>query len=142
MLVDRLAGLFGSLVGVTVAVWGLAFKPNTDDVREAPALAIIDALAEHGADVVAFDPIAMDQARIHLGDRCRYAPDAYSALDGADALVLVTEWPEFRLVDVDEVSKRMRGRVVLDGRNALDADQFAAAGFEYSGIGTAPGTQA
>ncbi len=117
--------------GRRVAVWGLAFKPNTDDVREAPAIGLITGLAERGATVVAYDPVAIDAARVHLGDRCTYAADAYEAVDGADALVLVTEWNEFRNPDVEELAKRMTGRLVVDGRNVLDAELLSAHGFVY-----------
>ena len=110
---------------------------NTDDVRDAPALVIIQALVDAGAEVVAYDPVATDRARAHLGDICAYELDAYAALDGADALILATEWPEFRTLNVEELATRMRGRVILDGRNVLDAEELRAHGFVYQGVGLA-----
>ena len=133
--VRRLEALLDGLAGRKVAVWGLAFKPNTDDVREAPAVSIICALTDAGAEVVVYDPVAMVIGAQIIGDRCVFATSAYEALDDADALVLATEWPEFRAPDVEEMAKRMRGRVVVDGRNALDAEALRAHGFHYSGIG-------
>ena len=133
--VQRLEGRLGSLSGRRIAVWGLAFKPNTDDVREAPAVRIITALADAGADVVVYDPVAMTMGASLLDGACSFASNAYEALDDADALVLATEWPEFRAPDMDEMAKRMRGRVIIDGRNALDGDSLRAQGFDYSGIG-------
>ena len=135
VLVDRLEALLGPLAGRRVAVWGLAFKPNTDDVREAPALVMIRALIARGADVVAYDPVASEQARLHLPRGYEIASNAYEALDAADALIVATEWPEFRTPDLDEMAKRMRGRVVLDGRNAMDSEALVRAGFAWSGIG-------
>lgn len=134
-LVDAAEQELGSLSGRRVAVWGLAFKPNTDDVREAPALAMIAALLERGAAVTAYDPVAAEPARLLLDERCVLAADAYEALDGADALILATEWNEFRNPDVEELVKRMNGRVVLDGRNVLDPEVLVAQGFTYRGIG-------
>ena len=133
--VHRLEAQLGWLAGRKIAVWGLAFKPNTDDIREAPAISIICALADAGAEVVVYDPVAMVMSAQIIGDRCEFAASAYEALDDADALVLTTEWPEFRAPDVEEMAKRMRGRVVVDGRNALDAEALRAQGFHYSGIG-------
>ena len=135
VLVDRLEALLGPLAGRRVAIWGLAFKPNTDDVREAPALVMIRALIARGADVVAYDPVASEQARLHLSNGYEIAANAYEALDAADALIVATEWPEFRTPDTDEMAKRMRGRVVLDGRNAMDSEALVRAGFAWSGIG-------
>ncbi len=135
VLVDRAHDLLGTLMGRRIAVWGLAFKPNTDDMREAPALAIVAALVSAGAHVVAYDPVAVPRARDLLGDSCQFVADAYGALDDADALMLVTEWPEFRTPDLAEMTTRMRGRLVLDGRNVLDATELRDAGFVYCGIG-------
>lgn len=133
--VHRLEAQLGGLAGRKIAVWGLAFKPNTDDIREAPAISIICALADAGAEVVVYGPVAMVIGAQIIGDRCVFAASAYEALDDADALVLATEWPEFRAPDVEDMAKRMRGRVVVDGRNSLDAEALRAHGFEYSGIG-------
>ena len=135
LLVERAEQLLGSLVGRRVAMWGLAFKPNTDDVREAPALAMIREFVGRGATVVAYDPVAQEQTRLHIGDICTYVESAYEALDESDVLVLATEWPEFRTPDIEELAKRMRGRLVLDGRNVLDAELLRAHGFDYVGIG-------
>lgn len=127
----------GELREKTFAVWGLAFKPKTDDIREAPALALIDALLAAGAHVSAFDPEAMANVKSIYGDKLRYAPDPLGALDGADALVLVTEWPEFRGPDFVAVKKRLAAPVIFDGRN-LYAEQehhLLESGFTYYGIG-------
>jgi UDPglucose 6-dehydrogenase len=121
--------------GKTVALWGLSFKPKTDDVREAPALTIASALVEAGVSVSAFDPVAIASARRVLGDKVRYAPGMYEALEGADALVLVTEWNEFRHPDFERVRGLLRAPVLFDGRNIWDPSRMAAAGFEYHGIG-------
>ena len=133
--VRRVEALLGGLAGRKVAVWGLAFKPNTDDIRDAPAISISCALADAGAEVVVYDPVVTVMGARIIGDRCVFAASAYEALDDADALVLATEWPEFRAPDVEEMAKRMRGRVVVDGRNVLDAEALRAHGFHYSGIG-------
>ena len=135
LMVERATALLGSLAGRRITVWGLAFKPNTDDVRDAPALVIIQALVDAGAEVVAYDPVATDRARGYLGDICTYELDAYAAVDGADALILATEWPEFRTLNVEELASRMRGRLILDGRNVLDAEELRANGFVYQGVG-------
>jgi UDPglucose 6-dehydrogenase len=124
------------LDGHRVAVWGFSFKPNTDDVREAPALTVVADLLERGGDVVVYDPLTGHKAADIFGDRIRVAPDALSALDDADALILVTEWPEFRSVDAAQLAKRMRGRVIIDGRNVLDVELLAMQGFVIEGIGT------
>lgn len=135
-LVDLAVRLLGRVEGRRIAVWGLAFKPNTDDVREAPALSMISALSSMGASVVAYDPVAIEQARLYLGaDVCEFSTDAYAALDDADAVILATEWAEFRNPDVEEMAKRMRGRLVLDGRNVLDEAVLRSHGFDVHGIG-------
>lgn len=138
VLVDKIIRRFGdSLTGRTFAIWGLAFKPDTDDVREAPSLTIIDALLRRGASIQAYDPVAAGEAARMLGDRAglRYATRAMSALNGADALVVVTEWKEFRSPDLAEVKRLLRSPVVFDGRNILVPDLVREAGFEYWGIG-------
>ncbi|MDY3552601.1 UDP-glucose/GDP-mannose dehydrogenase family protein [Gemmata sp. JC717] len=127
----------GQLAGKTFAVWGLAFKPKTDDIREAPALTLIDALLAAGAKVKTFDPEAAKNVKAIYGDKLQYAADPLGALDGATALVLVTEWPEFRGPDFVEVKKRLAAPVIFDGRN-LYAEQehhLLEAGFTYYGIG-------
>jgi len=124
------------LEGKTVAVWGLAFKPNTDDMREAPSLVTIEGLLERGARVVVHDPVAMEEARAHhLGDRVEYARSNYDALDGADALVIHTEWLPYRQPDFRRMRAAMRRPLVVDGRNLYETDDMAAAGFDYVSIG-------
>jgi UDPglucose 6-dehydrogenase len=135
VFVDRLVSEFGSVKGRRIAIWGLSFKPNTDDVREAPALAMIGALVELGADVTAYDPVAIEQSRLYLGDICTFVTDAYEALNGADALILATEWNEFRNPDAQEMARRMKGRFVLDGRNVLDHGLLEEHGFVVVGVG-------
>ena len=134
-MVERVArALGGEIDGKRVAVLGLAFKPNTDDMREAPSLALIAGLLEQGAEVVAFDPVARHQAEQVLSG-IDYAADALSVADGADALVVVTEWDEFRALDLDTVAARMRGKVLVDLRNVYDPEEARRAGLAYSGIG-------
>jgi UDPglucose 6-dehydrogenase len=136
VLFEKARKHFGpDLAGRHFAVWGLAFKPRTDDMREAPALVLIEELLAAGATVTAFDPEAMHEARRRLGDRIQYAENALDCLKGADALVLVTEWSEFRHVDPDEVKNRLAGNVLIDGRNIFDPQRMRAAGFTYYGIG-------
>ncbi len=136
ILLDRLVARLGEdLSGRTVAVWGLAFKPNTDDMREAPSLVTIEGLLARGARVVAHDPVAMDEARRRFGDRIAYAHSNYEALEGADALVIHTEWQPYRRPDFDRMKATMRTPFVVDGRNLWDPADMAAAGFEYSCIG-------
>lgn len=123
------------LKGKTVALWGLAFKPETDDMREAPSLVLIDLLLKAGATVKVYDPVAMDECRRRIGDTVTYATDMYDAVDGADALMLVTEWKELRMPNVENLLSKMRGRLILDGRNILDGEELTQAGFEYHCIG-------
>ena len=118
-----------------IAVWGLSFKPNTDDMREAPAITIIKELLKHGAIVHAYDPVAIEEAKRHLGNSIKYAKTDYEALKGADALVVVTEWHEFRRPDFEKMKKLMAGHVVFDGRNIYDPAEMRSLGFEYFGIG-------
>ena len=125
----------GNLRGKKFAVWGLAFKPKTDDLRQAPALALIDELLADGAQVAAHDPVAMENARRVLGDRVHFAQSPYAAVEGADALFLVTEWNEFRQPDFARVRKSMKQGVVFDGRNIWNAARMSALGFTYFGIG-------
>ena len=131
--VRRFAG--PSLEGKVIGVWGLAFKAETDDVRESPALAVIRGLLDDGATVRAYDPHAMESARRVFGDRVAYAADPYEAASGADALVVVTEWLLFRTPDFDRLGRIMRRRLIIDGRNLYAPDRVAALGFEYHGIG-------
>lgn len=139
ILFDKLVRHFGSveaLRGRRIALWGLAFKPGTDDMREAPSLVLISQLREAGAEVAAYDPVAMDEARRRLGsETIVYASDAYGAVLDADALVLLTEWKEFRLPNWEVIKRAMRGNVVVDGRNIFDAAELRQLGFDYYGIG-------
>ncbi len=136
ILVDKIRRWFdGDLRGRTIAVWGLAFKPNTDDIREAPALHIIDRLLEEGAAVRAYDPEAMDNVRRLYGDRIILCPTAYDALDGADALAIVTEWSAFRSPDFGEMRHRMKAVVLFDGRNVFDLEDIRSEVQYYESIG-------
>jgi UDPglucose 6-dehydrogenase len=127
---------FGSdLSGLRIAVWGLAFKPETDDMREAPSLSVIRTLREAGAEVVAYDPEATHEARRVLGDTVQYAGRPLQAVEGADALVLVTEWNEFRSPDFDAIGASMRRKVLFDGRNIWNPAELRAKGFAYRCIG-------
>ena len=137
-----LAALGEDLTGKTIAVWGLAFKPHTDDVREAPAHVVIRELTARGANVVAFDPEAVETTKATFArdplagpGTLAYAPSAYAAAEGADALVVATEWPEFRRPTFDRLRTALKTPYVFDGRNVFDAAQMAAAGFEYHSIG-------
>jgi UDPglucose 6-dehydrogenase len=125
----------GQLSGLRVAVWGIAFKPNTDDTREAPVFYILDKLLEAKASVVVFDPEAMGGARQRYGDRLEYAESSYGALQGADALIIVTEWNEFRKPDFGLMKNLMRQPVIFDGRNIYDAKKMKELGFLYHSVG-------
>ena len=141
VLLDRLVQRLGEdLSGTTVAVWGLAFKPNTDDMREAPSLVTIEGLLRRGARVLAHDPVAIGEARHHLGDRVEYAATNYAALEGADALVIHTEWHPYRSPDFPRMREAMARPLILDGRNLYDPSDMAARGFEYVSIGRASPT--
>ena len=132
---DKLRGLAGGLRGKRVAIWGLAFKANTDDMRESASLVTVKAALTDGAEVVVHDPKAQHEARRRFGDKIRYADHRNDALDGADALVVLTEWQEYRVLDLDEMKRRMRGRIVVDARNLYDPARMRAAGFTYASIG-------
>jgi UDPglucose 6-dehydrogenase len=139
VLGDKIAAHFGgALGGRKIAVWGLAFKPRTDDVRDAPSIDLIDALLAGGAAVAAYDPEAMDNVRATHGDRVTFAASALEALDAADCLVIVTEWGDFRRPDFDEMARRMKSRVIFDGRNLYDPRELKARGFAYHAIGKPP----
>jgi UDPglucose 6-dehydrogenase len=131
----------GDLKGKHFALWGLAFKPNTDDIREAPALYIIDALVEAGATVNVFDPEAMANVKELIGDKVTYSENQYEALAGADALIIATEWNEFRTPDFLKIVKNMKKKVIFDGRNLFDLSAIKELGFHYESIGRAPATQ-
>ncbi|HEX6138463.1 MAG TPA: UDP-glucose/GDP-mannose dehydrogenase family protein [Casimicrobiaceae bacterium] len=140
VLVDKIVARFGTdLSGRRFAVWGLAFKPNTDDMREAPSRVIIDALARLGASISAYDPVAMDEARRLLGDvpRVTLAASPLAACDGADALLVVTEWKEFRSPDFEALQRRMKRPLIFDGRNLYEPAAVRGAGFEHVAIGRA-----
>jgi UDPglucose 6-dehydrogenase len=127
---------FGAnLAGKTFAVWGLAFKPNTDDMREAPSLSVIESLVEAGATIRAFDPVATENARKMLGAGVHYCSNPYDAVEGADALIIVTEWNEFRHPDFARVKSLLKAPVIFDGRNLFEPRQMVKAGFSYYGIG-------
>ncbi len=134
-LFEKLDRSLGGVKGKRVAVWGLAFKPNTDDMREAPSLVLIDQLLSAGATVAAHDPVAMHEAERRIGARITYAPSGYEALEGADALVVVTDWNEYRHPDFARMKSLLRGAVIVDGRNLYDARKMRALGFTYESIG-------
>ena len=123
------------LKGATVALWGLSFKPNTDDMREAPSVVLANALLAAGCKVKVYDPIAMEEAHKQLGDTVYYASDIYDAVNDAEALFLVTEWKEFRAPNWSVVRKAMAGNIIIDGRNIYDGNELREAGFVYEGIG-------
>jgi UDPglucose 6-dehydrogenase len=136
LLVDRAVARFGEdLSGRTFAVWGLAFKPGTDDMREAPSLVVIEGLLERGARVRAHDPVATDRARAILGDRVEFEDHNYDCLEGADALFICTEWQPYRRPDFKRMLEAMRSPVVFDGRNLYSPDRMQEMEFEYSSIG-------
>ena len=118
-----------------IALWGLAFKPNTDDIREAPALTIISELIKDGVKISAFDPEAMPNVKNEIGDKINYADNQYDALQNADALVIATEWSEFRTPDINKMSSLLKGKVIFDGRNLFDLKQMQECGFHYESIG-------
>ena len=139
VLFDKLQRLMGDgLQGKTIALWGLSFKPETDDMREAPSLVLIDKLLKAGCTVRAYDPVAMDECRRRLGDAVEYAADMYDAALDADALLLLTEWKQFRMPSWEVVKRSMRRPVVIDGRNIYDPSELVSAGFLYCSIGKSP----
>jgi UDPglucose 6-dehydrogenase len=136
LLVEKLKKHYdGGIAGKTIAVWGLSFKPRTDDMREAPAITVIEMLLEAGATVRASDPVAMDVARELFGDRISYHQKNYDALEGADALLLLTEWNEFRYPDFELMKATMKEPIIFDGRNILNRRRLEEEGFTYYGIG-------
>ncbi len=139
VLVEKVRGHYGAaLKEKTLAVWGLAFKPRTDDIREAPALALLDALLAEGVQLRDHDPEAMANVRVAYGDRLVYCDRPYGALEGADGLVIVTEWQEFRNPDFEVMRRLLRERVIFDGRNLYEPKTLIANGFVYHGIGRKP----
>jgi UDPglucose 6-dehydrogenase len=135
VMFSKLSNYFGSLAGKTIAIWGLSFKPKTDDMREAPSLVIIDELLAAGAKVVAYDPVAMHEAERILGNKITYSIDQYATLEGADALVIVTEWPEFRSPDFAKIASTLKQKAIFDGRNIYEPEDLKALGFHYECIG-------
>lgn len=135
-LIPHLAKHFkGDLAGKKIAMWGLAFKPYTDDIREAPSLYNIDALLELGASVSAYDPEAMGHVRQLMGDKITFTKNPYEALEGADALLIVTEWPQFRTPDFDRMDSLLKNKVIFDGRNLYELNQMQELGYTYYSIG-------
>lgn len=131
----KLEAALETLRGKRVAIWGLSFKPETDDMREAPSLVVIDRLLAHGAEVVVYDPVAMDECKRRIGNKVIYAKDMYDAAADADAVVLLTEWKQFRVPSWRVIKKAMRGNVIVDGRNIYDPVELADEGLAYSCIG-------
>ena len=133
---EKLQTALGDLRGKVVAIWGLAFKPETDDMREAPATVVIGRLLDAGAEVRAYDPVAIPEAQRRMKDKpIRYVRTMYEAAEGADAVALMTEWKELRMPDWSQLNATMRGDAVVDGRNIFDKPEVEAAGFRYFGIG-------
>jgi UDPglucose 6-dehydrogenase len=132
---DKIIRTLGSVKGKTVAILGLAFKPETDDMREAPALVVIDRLLKDGAQVRVFDPVAMNECRRRIGDAVTYCKDMYDVADGADVFALMTEWRQFRLPSWNVIRKVMTGNVIVDGRNIYDRQELEEMGFVYTRIG-------
>ncbi len=128
----------GDINGKKFAVWGLAFKPNTDDMREAPSITIINGLLERGAEISAYDPAAMENAKFHFGDKIEYVPEQYQALDNSDALLVLTEWNEFRNPEFDTIAEKLNNKLLFDGRNVYSNPQMEALGFTYYSIGRTP----
>jgi UDPglucose 6-dehydrogenase len=132
---EKLERLTGGVAGKTVAVWGLAFKAGTDDMRESPAVTLVDALLAAGATVQAHDPEAMQVARGIWGERVRFAAEPYAALDGADALCVMTEWLVYRTPDFERIKQTLRTPVIVDGRNLYEPSRVTKLGIRYAGIG-------
>lgn len=136
IIVPKIKSYFkNDLKGKKIAIWGLAFKPDTDDIREAPSLYIINKLLEEGAEIIAYDPEAMDNVKKLLGDKIRFVNDHYEALKDADALVIATEWSVFRTPDFRKVAANLKSKVIFDGRNLYDLKQMESLGFYYNSIG-------
>ena len=138
-LFEKVRQALGELTGKRVAIWGLSFKPQTDDMRESPALTLIDQLLEAGAVVIAHDPVAIPEAQRRIGNRIEFADTSYSALDGADALVIVTDWNEYRHPDLKRIKAALKRPIVVDGRNLYDPTKMRGLGFTYLSIGRSDG---
>jgi len=134
-IVGKVKEYFGDIKGKKIALWGLAFKPNTDDIREAPALYIIEELLKAGASISAYDPEAMSNVQELIGDKIHYALSAYDACDEADFLIIATEWAVFRNPNFKEMSKKLKNKIIFDGRNLYDLDQMRKEGFDYISVG-------
>jgi UDPglucose 6-dehydrogenase len=135
VLFKKITNYFGDVKGKTFAIWGLAFKPNTDDIREASALTLIDALLESGANVKAYDPEAMENVKRNIGDKITYGKTAYDILQNADALIIATEWAEFKNPDLEKIKTMLSKPVVFDGRNIFSLKDMKQNGFYYESIG-------
>jgi UDPglucose 6-dehydrogenase len=139
IIVDKIKNHFGNqLKGKTFGIWGLSFKPQTDDMREAPSLVIIDRLLSEGASLKVYDPVATSECKKKIGDKVFYAKDQYEVLIDVDALILVTEWSEFRLPNFSVMSKLMKSKVIFDGRNIFDPAEMQELGYTYYSIGRKP----
>jgi UDPglucose 6-dehydrogenase len=142
ILADKILSYFGSLAGKKISIWGLAFKPNTDDIREAPALYIIPKLVEAGAEVHCYDPEGMKNTKLHfeqnhasICDKIHFSDNAYDALQDSDALAICTEWSIFRTPDFEEMTKRLKSKVIFDGRNLFEPTEMKELGYYYNSIG-------
>jgi UDPglucose 6-dehydrogenase len=135
VIISKIKSHFPDIKGKTFAMWGLSFKPQTDDMREAPSVVIANALVELGAKVKAYDPVAMEEAQHILGDTIEYGEDQYDVLIDADALILITEWPEFRVPNYKVMDKLLKEKVVFDGRNIYDPEEMKEFGYTYYSIG-------
>jgi len=141
-LVDKIKAYYqGDLKGKHIALWGLAFKPNTDDIREAPALSIIEALTAMGAAITSYDPEAMPNVKAQIGDKIKYATNQYEALSGADFLIIATEWSEFRTPDFERMEKEIKHKIIFDGRNLFEVSKMKELGYHYESIGRADSNQ-
>ena len=141
-LVEKIVSYYkGQLKGKHIALWGLAFKPNTDDIREAPALSIIDALVSMGASIAAYDPEAMPNVKAQIGDKIQYAQSQYEALTGADFLIIATEWSEFRTPDFERIEKEIKNKIIFDGRNLFEVAKMKELGYHYVSIGRPSATK-
>jgi UDPglucose 6-dehydrogenase len=134
-IVEKLISYFGDLKGKRFAIWGLAFKPDTDDIREASALYMIDELVKAGAEIIAFDPEAAENVKSEIGDKIEYAKDQYSCIEGADALLIATEWSVFRTPDFDKMKSLLKQPIIFDGRNLYGIEQMEGLGFYYNSMG-------
>ena len=134
-LVEKIVDYFGDVKGKKLALWGLAFKPDTDDIREASAIYMIEALTEMGAEIVAFDPEAAENVKGIVGDKIQFATNQYEALNDCDALMIATEWGIFRNPDFNQMKERLKEPVIFDGRNIYGLERMAEIGFYYSSIG-------